>query len=45
MALLMLTEDGLRSLYDITYYAITHEKSYEDWRDEMIAKNVVCIMP
>lgn len=38
---LMVTDDELRSLYDNTYYAITHEKEYETWRDEKIAKGIV----
>ena len=40
---LMLTEDELRSLYDSSYYAITHEKSYETWREEKIANGIVAI--
>ena len=38
---IVLTEEDLRSLYEYTYYAITHEKSYETWRDEKIAKGIV----
>ena len=40
---LTLTEDECQCLYDGTYYAITHEKSYETWRDEKIANNIICI--
>lgn len=40
---MVLTDDDLRSLYEDTYYAITHEKDYETWRDEKIAKGIVAI--
>jgi hypothetical protein len=43
MMSLIVTDDELRGLYEDTYYAITHEKNYETWRDEKIAKGIVVI--
>ena len=37
---LMLTETELRSLYEGTYWAINHEKDFETWLDEQIAKGI-----
>ena len=41
MAMLQMTEQMLRELYEMSYYAITHEKDYETWRDEKVAKGIV----
>lgn len=39
-----MTEELLKEWYEMSYYAITHEKDYETWRNEKVAQGIVKII-